>query len=175
MKHNLITLLVASMGLLGMAAAALAQEQKWQNQLGVGVHYWTTVKNIDVNDVDKNGFSYLAMYQLHYGWVGIEADVEWFQKGFGGAEKDVFQPQAYFILGKVVYAAAGIGGYFTDGKFADKPFYAFRVGLDIPLFSILHLDINANYRFENWDDLSTAGKSVDTDTITLGAAARLAF
>lgn len=175
MKRSLIAVLVASAGLLWAATTGKAQEQERNNQIGVGVHYWTTVKNIDVNDINKNGFSYLAMYQYHYGWVGIEADVEWFQKGFGGASKDVYQPQAYLILGKVIYAAAGIGGYFTDGKLADKPFYAFRVGLDIPLLPILHLDINANYRFENWDDLSTEGKTVDTDTITLGAAARLAF
>ena len=57
----------------------------------------------------------------------------------------------------------------------NNPFYAFRAGPDIPLLPILHLDINANYRFENWGDLSTDGKSVDTDTITLGAAVRLAF
>lgn len=175
MKRNLIALLVASVGLLWTASAGRAQEQERNNQLGVGVHYWTTVKNIDVDNVDKNGFSYLAMYQYHYGWVGIEADLEWFQKGFGGASQDVYQPQAYLILGKVIYAAAGIGGYYSNDKLADKPFYAFRVGLDIPLLPILHLDINANYRFENWDDLSTEGKSVDTDTVTLGAAARLAF
>jgi len=174
-KRRLIALLAASVGLLWTASTTLAEEQERNNQLGVGVHYWTTVKNIDVNDVDKNGFSYLAMYQYHYGWVGVEADLEWFQKGFGGASQDVYQPQAYLILGKVVYAAAGIGGYYSNNKLADKPFYAFRVGLDIPLLPILHLDINANYRFENWNDLSTEGKSVDTDTVTLGAAARLAF
>jgi len=175
MKRRGIALLVASAGLLWMASTGQAQEQGGNNQFGVGVHYWTTVKNIDVQDIDKNGFSYLAMYQYHYGWVGIEADLEWFQKGFGGATQDIYQPQAYLILGKVIYAAAGIGGYYTDGKLADNPFYAFRAGLDIPLLPILHLDINANYRFENWDDLSTEGKSVDTDTITLGAAARLVF
>ncbi|MDD5676868.1 MAG: hypothetical protein PHW60_02625 [Kiritimatiellae bacterium] len=175
MKRILTALLAASTGLLWMTSTGQAQEQERNNQIGIGVHYWTTVKNIDVNDIDKNGFSYLAMYQYHYGWVGIEADLEWFQSGFGGSSKDVYQPQAYLILGKVIYAAAGIGGYFSDGKLADKPFYAFRVGLDIPLLPILHLDINANYRFENWDDLSAEGTSIDTDTITLGAAARLAF
>jgi hypothetical protein len=175
MKRTLIALLVASAGLLGMASTGRAQEQDRNNQLGVGVHYWTTVKNIDVNDIKKNGFSYMAMYQYHYGWVGAEADVEWFQKGFGGASQDVYQPQAYLILGKIIYVAAGIGGYYSNNKLADKPFYAFRAGLDIPLLPILHLDINANYRFENWDALSTEGQSINTDTVTLGAAVRLAF
>ena len=76
MKRSLIALLVASAGFLWMASTCQAQEQERNNQLGVGVHYWTTVKNIDVNDIDKNGFSYLAMYQYHYGWVGIEAALE---------------------------------------------------------------------------------------------------
>ena len=175
MKRHLTALLVASFGLLWTASTGRAQEQERNNQLGVGAHYWTTVKNIDVNDVNKDGFSYLAMYQYHYGWVGIEGDLEWFEKGFGGASQDMYQPQAYLILGKIIYAAAGIGGYYTNNKLADKPFYAFRVGLDIPLLPILHLDINANYRFENWDNLDTEGKRIDTDTVTLGVAARLAF
>jgi len=175
MKCSLMALLVASAGFLAMGAAGRAEETESLHQFGVGAHYWTTVKNIDVNDVDKNGFSYLAMYKYRYGWVGIEADLEWFKKGFGGSTEDVYQPQAFIILGKVIYAGAGIGGYYTDGKLADKPFYALRVGLDIPLLPILHLDVNANYRFENWDDLSTEGKSIDGDTVTLGAAARLAF
>jgi hypothetical protein len=175
MKQSMIVLLAACAGFLWTVSTGRAQEQERNHRLGIGAHYWTTVKHIDVDDIDKNGFSYLAMYQYHYGWVGIEAALEWFQKGFGGADKDVYQPQAHLIVGKVIYAAAGIGGYYSDGKLADKPFYAFRAGLDIPLLPILHLDINANYRFENWDDLSTDGKSVDTDTITFGAAARLAF
>lgn len=175
MKRRVIVLLAASAGLLWTTATGRAQEKESNNQIGVGVHYWTTVKNIDVKNVDKNGFSYMAMYQYHYEWIGVEAALEYFQKGFGGAGQDVYQPQAYVILGKVIYAAAGIGGYYSDGKLADNPFYAFRAGLDIPLLPILHLDINANYRFENWDDLSTEGKSVNTDTVTLGAAARLAF
>ena len=174
-KRTLMAALIASAGLFWMTTASRAEDQDRNNQIGIGAHYWTTVKNIDVDNIDKNGFSYLAMYQYHYGWVGVEADLEWFQKGFGGASDDVYQPQAYLILGKVIYAAAGIGGYYSDGKLADNPFYAFRVGLDIPLLPILHLDINANYRFENWNDLSTEAKNINTDTVTLGAAARLAF
>ncbi len=175
MKRHLMLLWIVSLGLLWTASIGRAQDDEGNNRLGVGAHYWTTLKNIDVNNVDKNGFSYMLTYQYHYGWIGIEADVEWFQKGFGGASQDVFQPQAYLLFGKVIYVAAGIGGYYSDGKLADNPFYAFRAGLDIPLLPILHLDVNANYRFENWDDLSTEGKEISTDTVTLGAAVRLAF
>jgi len=174
-QRCMIVLWIASLGCLWTASTGWAQDNEKNNRFGVGAHYWTTLKNIDVQNVDKNGFSYMLTYQYHYGWIGVEADVEWFQKGFGGASQDVYQPQAYLILGKVIYVAAGIGGYYSDGKLADNPFYAFRAGLDIPLLSILHLDVNANYRFENWDDLSTEGKDISTDTVTLGAAVRLAF
>jgi len=175
MKQRMMVFWIASLGLLWAASIGRAENLEKNNQFGVGAHYWTTLKNIDFKDVDKNGFSYMLMYQYHYGWLGVEADVEWFQKGFGGASQDVYQPQAYLILGQVLYAAAGIGGYYTDGKLAANPFYAFRAGLDIPILPVLHLDVNANYRFENWDDLSTEGKEISVDTVTLGAAVRLAF
>lgn len=175
MRRYMAALCVAAWGWLGAALPAGAEDGAGRHQVGVGAHYWTSLKNIDVSGVDKNGFSYLLAYQYHYGWVGVEANVEWFQKGFGGAAHDVYQPQAYLIVGKMLYAAAGIGGYYTDGKFADKPFYALRAGVDIPLLPLLHLDLNANYRFENWDDLGTGGKDIGADTVTLGAAARLAF
>ena len=145
------------------------------HRLGVGAHYWRAVKDIDVSEVKKDGFSWLGTYQYKPGWLGLELDVEWFEKGFGGADKDVFQPQAYLVLGKALYGAAGIGGYYSDGKFKEDPFFAFRVGLDLEVLPVLSVDINVNYRFEKWDDLSAEGKDIDTDTITLGAAARLMF
>ena len=161
--------LVAVVGFQTVAGAA------GSHRLGVGAHYWKAVKDIDVEDVKKDGFSWVASYQYKPEWVGLELDVEWFEKGFGGSEKDVFQPQAYVILGKAIYGAAGVGGYYSDGEFKKDPFFAFRVGLDLELLPMLNIDINANYRFEKWDDLSTEGKEVNTDTITLGAAARLTF
>ncbi len=175
MQKRLMVFWVGCFALLFMLTAARAQDGERNNRFGVGAHYWTTIKNVDVHNVDKDGFSYLLSYQYRYEWIGIEADVEWFKKGFGGAAQDVYQPQAYLIVGKVIYVAAGIGGYYSDGKLADNPFYAFRAGLDIPILPILRLDVNANYRFETWDDLSTEGKEISTDTVTLGVAARLAF
>ncbi len=175
MKRSWMICGIAGLAWMGMAAVARAEESPSSHQVGLGAHYWTALKSIDVDQVDKNGFSYLACYRYRYQWIGVEADLEWFEKGFGGAQETVYQPQAYLVVGKVIYAAAGIGGYYADGKFADNPFYALRAGLDIPILPILHLDINANYRFENWNDLSAEGKEIGTDTVTLGAAARLAF
>jgi hypothetical protein len=145
------------------------------HRFGIGANYWKTLDDIDVDDVDEDGFSWLASYQYRPGLLGLGLEVEWFEKGFGGASKDVYAPQAYLILGGVLYAAAGIGTYYTDGEWADDPFYAFRVGLDLKLLPSLHLDINANYRFENWDSLNDRNKDIDSDTVTLGAAVRLAW
>jgi opacity protein-like surface antigen len=46
--------------------------------------------------------------------------------------------------------------------------------LDFELIPYMHLDINANYRFENWDD-DKFFKDVDTDTVTVGAVVRFEF
>ncbi|MCX6996095.1 MAG: hypothetical protein NTV49_03185 [Kiritimatiellaeota bacterium] len=158
---------------VGLLALAVGAQAEGGLRLGAGVNYWRTLKNIDVQHVDQDGFSYVATCQYRPGWIGVEADVEWLKKGFGGSTQDVYEPQAYLVVGKAIYGAVGIGGYYTDGDFSSKTFYAFRAGLDLEILPVLHLDINANYRFEDWSTLS--GSNINTDTIFLGAAARLAF
>jgi len=162
-------------GAAGLLLLALAAGARGDGGLrvGAGVNYWRALSDINVHHVDQDGFSYVAGVQYRPGWVGVEADVEWLRKGFGGADEDVYEPQAYLVVGKALYGAVGIGGYYTDGDFSSKPFYAFRVGLDLEVLPILHLDVNANYRFEDWSALS--GADINSDTIFLGAAARLAF
>jgi hypothetical protein len=167
-------MLAAVCGVMAMTAAHGWAEGA--NRLGAGAHYWTALDNIDVNNVDENGFSWLVSYQRAFGqWFKLEGDVEWFEKGFGGAPETVYAPQAFALLGDVIYGGVGIGCYYTDGDFANDPFYTLRVGLDIPLLPCLRLDINGNYRFENWDNLSNEGRDIGSDTVTLGAAARLEF
>ena len=170
MKRNPITLLL----FIGLFISILgARAGDGDLRLGAGAHYWTTVKNIDVDNIDKHGFSWVGTLQYWPSLVGLEADVEWLQKGYAGSPKDLYAPQAYLLLGKTLYAAVGIGGYYSDGTWNNKPFYAFRIGADLEVLPRLHLDINVNYRFEDWSKLNTS--DVKSDTITLGAAARLAF
>ena len=168
-KHRIGLLLGA--GLLALALGARANESGLN--AGVGAHYWTTVKNLDADNVDKHGFSWLGTVQYWPSWIGVEADVEWFKKGYAGATEDVWAPQAYLIVGKVLYGAVGIGDYYSDSTWSHNPFYALRVGVDLEILPRLHLDINANYRFEDWHTLH--GSDVNSDTITLGAAARFGF
>ena len=160
--------LAAGLLVLGMSAQA-----DTDNRLGVGARYWTNVKNIDVHNVDKNGFSWMAGYQYWPTLIGVDVEVEWLQSGYAGATTDVFLPQAYLLVGRTIYGAVGIGGYYSDGEWGDNPFYAFRAGLNLELIPHFYLDINANYRFEDWSGLK--GSDINSDTITLGASAWLAF
>ena len=163
--------------LMGMLAwpAGFAQADNSPHRLGIGAHYWTTVDNIDDDNFDEDGIAWLASYQFWPSLIGLELAVEWLDKGFGGSDDDVFLPQAYLLVGGWIYAAAGIGGYYSDGDLADDPFYALRAGLNLNILPSIYLDINANYRFENWDDLRDDDTDIDEDTITLGAAVRLGF
>jgi hypothetical protein len=162
-------------GALALALTVTAPAENGPHRLGVGAHYWTAMGDVNIEDVDKDGFSWLATYQYRPGAIGLGVDLEWMDKGFGGSEETVYEPQAYLILGQSIYAAAGIGGYYTDDGFADDPFYFFRAGLDLELFAGIRLDVHAIYRFETWDSLNEESTDIDTDTITLGAALRFSF
>jgi len=145
-------------------------------RLGIGANYWQTIDSVDVDDFDEDGLSWVASLQFELAdYSKLEIGVEWYEAGFGGAAEDLYAPQAFFLLGKGLYAGIGIGGYYTDGEWAEDPFYALRAGLDVEVLPNISLDINANYRFQTWDDLSDDGKDIDTDTVILGAAIRLGF
>ncbi len=145
-------------------------------RLGLGVNYWQTIDDINLDDFDEDGLSWIASVQFGLNdWTRLELGVERFEKGFGGSPKDVYAPQAYFILGSGFYAAAGIGGFYTDGEWGSDPFYAFRVGVDFELLPNVHVDIYGNYRFTKWSDLRDDDREIDTDTVILGAAVRLGF
>jgi hypothetical protein len=145
-------------------------------RLGGGLHYWKTLDKVDVKDVDENGLSWIVSFQ--YGSTSIvklQTELEIFPKRFGGTEHPVYAPCALVLAGKTIYGGLGIGTYYYDGEFADKPFYVLSAGVDLELLPSIYLDINANYRWESWRGLGKALKDVDTDTITLGAAVGLAF
>ena len=70
---------------------------------------------------------------------------------------------------------AGMGLIRTNGEFADDPFYAFRVGLNLELLPRVNVDISANYRFNDSVQLEDDDTDIDADTIFLGAAIRFAL
>ena len=170
MRKTMLFVLVAfGLASLVTAPAALAATHR----LGVGANYWKTIDNLDssdVTDINEDGLSWLASYQ--YAPAGIfklEVDLEYYPDLAAGGET-FWSPEAFVLVGGTIYAGVGIGTYYSDGVFNNTPFYMLRAGLDFPILPFLFLDINANYRFNDW---STLGWSdLDTDTIRLGAALR---
>jgi hypothetical protein len=155
-----------------LVATAAPTDARAELRIGAGVNYWVMLDDIEVDDIDESGFSYLATLQLRGDLLGLGVDVELMPDRFG---EDVYSGQAYLIVGKGIYGAAGIGIDSVDGEFADDPFFSLRLGLDLELLTGLHLDISANYRFNEKTNLDDLPDTIDTDTIFLGAALRLAF
>lgn len=139
------------------------------SRLGLGANYWTAIDDIDVDNVDEEGFSYFVSYQYRPGLLGLELDVEMLPDRFG---EDAYAPAAYVILGGAIYAAAGIGIVNQDSEWADDPFYALRAGLDLELLPSIYLDLSASYRFDSETKIKDAVDEIDTDTLFLGAALR---
>ena len=166
MKNTLWMVLALGLGLSAAQAAESA------HRIGGGANYWIAVDDIDVDDVDEEGFSYFASYQYRPTLIGLQADVEFLPDRFG---EDAIAPAAYLILGKAIYAAAGVGILHIDGEWADDPFFAFKAGLDLEVLPHVFLDVSASYRFDPETELEDAVDNIDTDTVFLGAAVRLGF
>jgi len=146
------------------------------SRLGVGVHYWKALEDIDLDEVEERGLCWIASYQFgSSSIIKFQADLEIFTDKFAGIDETLYSPQAFVLVGTSIYAGLGVGTYYADGDWADSPFYLIRAGVDLQLVPSLYLDINGNYRFEEWKDLGEVVEDIDTDVITLGAAIRLAF
>ena len=137
--------------------------------MGGGANYWVALDDLDEDDIDDNGFSYLISYQYMMEWMGLELDAELLPDRFG---ETAVAPAAYFLLGKTLYAAAGIGIVNSDGNFSDEPFFALRAGLNLEILPDMYLDVSANYRFNDETELEDKESDIDTDTVFLGAALR---
>jgi hypothetical protein len=145
------------------------------HRLGAGANYWKTISDLEVEDatdIDESGLSWLASYQyVPAGIFKLEIDLEYYPNLAG--EETLWSPEFFVLVGGTIYAGAGIGVYYDGEVFNDTPFYMLRAGLDFTILPFLSLDINANYRFNDWDSFDT--DDLDTDTIRLGAAIRFAL
>jgi len=163
--------LIYAVGAL-LLAPFLASESLADLRLGVGVNYWTTVNDINVDDFDEDGLSFFLSLQMEFAELAkIELAVEQYEEGFGGSPDEVYAPQAFLIFGGGIYAGAGVGMYYVDGDILDDPFFALRAGFDMELLPGIYLDINANYRFEDWNQVNE--DDISENTVTLGAAVRV--
>ena len=168
MRRSLCLLIVSLVLAVALAAPAQAGQR-----IGGGVHYLKTLGDIkDTPEFDDNAFGFLASYQYATAMFKVEGDVEWILD-YGGSSNALIQPQAYLLLGDMIYGGAGIGiGYF-DGEWWSDPFYALRAGVDFTLGG-LDLDAYALYRFldtEVFEDFGTQ----DLDSITFGALIRFSI
>lgn len=154
---------------LASAPAALAGVHRF----GAGANYWKTINNIeakDFSDIDEAGLSWLASYQyVPAGIFKFEVDLEYYPN-LGMGSKTFWSPEAFVLVGGTLYAGAGIGVYYNGDIFSDTPFFMLRAGVDFSILPFLSFDINANYRFNDWNTFET--NDLDTDTIRLGAAVR---
>lgn len=165
-----ISWIVVALFFLSCCGAALAEAT--EHRIGGGVNYWVAVDDVDIDDVDDDGFSYLASYQYWPGLLGFEVDLEILPDRFG---ETALAPQAFVLLGRSIYGGAGVGIEYRDGDFADQPFFAFRGGLNLELLPGLYGDFYALYRFNDSADLDDENTDIDTDTLFFGAMVRLAL
>ena len=173
MKKKKRTLIAGSVILLILLCAVGARAG---GRIGVGLTYWYALDDVDFGDFDRNGASWFLSYQSRGAYlVGWEADLEMMPEGFMASPENVYAPQAYVVVGTSLYGAAGLGWYYSDGDWADQPFYALRAGMELALIPGVFLDIHGNYRFTDWGSLKDEDIDIDADTIVLGAALRLGF
>lgn len=166
---NRLLMAILALGLVLFAADLQAGEHR----IGGGANYWIAVDDLDEEGIDDDdGFSYFVSYQHWWDFLGVEVDMELLPDRFGD---NAYAPEAYILIGSTIYAGAGMGLIRTNGEFADDPFYAFRVGLNLELLPRVIVDISANYRFNDSVQLEDDDTDIDADTIFLGAAVRFAL
>lgn len=142
-----------------------------ENRVGAGFNYWQFVSTPG-EDGDQSGLSFYASYQRRGDLLGVELAAELFPYRLDG---DAWAPQAYLLVGSVIYAGIGVGIMNVDGKWADAPFIAPRAGLNFEILSRLFLDVSASYRFSPKERFEEEGIDIDADTVSLGAAVRFGF
>lgn len=165
--------ITAALLALAFAPAADAAEHR----LGLGLHYWSTIDSVgDLEGIEDEGSSWLVTYQLKpAGFFKLELDVEVFDEGFAGSTDTSFAPQAFVLVGGFVYGGVGAGVTVSDGlqDNVSDPFFMVKLGLDFTVLPRVHLDVGAIYRFDDWEAVEEV--DFDSDTYTLGVAARVVF
>ena len=160
--------------LAGMVfTSGILADARCQNRIGGGIHYLRTLGSIkDEPGWDSNSVGFMVSYQKVMGSIRFEADLEWVPD-YGGSDKTMFQPQAWVLLGKLVYLSAGIGGSYIDSGWLANPFYGLRAGVNLA-FAGLNFDGFTSYRFQSANVLENIDQQ-DLDALTFGALVRVDF
>ncbi|HEV8240729.1 MAG TPA: hypothetical protein VGS57_15290 [Thermoanaerobaculia bacterium] len=160
----------ALLATLMLPAAASAAEHRF----GLGELYWRSLDDLSSAGLKDNGVApYLTYQYVPEGIFKVELDLEYYRKGFGGSDSAAYSPVVFLLAEFGLYGGLGVGVTVSDGlsNNVSDPFYAARLGYDFQLVPRLHFDVNANYRADTFKGL----KGYDQDSLTFGAAARVAF
>jgi len=143
------------------------------HQFGAGINYWKLQDR--PSGYDKDGFSYYGLYRYNPKLWGYEIDLEYYPEDSIFSDSDaVWEPQAYVLVGKWVYGAAGVGWQFGESKLPNAPTYYLKAGFNFSIFPFMKLDINAQYKYQKLKDFEE-DKDVNVDAITVGAALSIAL
>ncbi len=137
--------------------------------VGGGVHYLRNLGEIEDNGYEANSFSIIGSVQFPLAMLKLEADVE-YMFDLMGTDEAAWLPQAYALVGGMIYGGVGIGIVNFDGEWADDPFYNLRAGVNLPLSS-MSLDLYATYQFWNDEQLEDLTGD-DLDSITFAGVLR---
>lgn len=153
-----------------LAAAAGAGEHR----IGAGIHYWTSLSDLpgDGFDAAEDGTSWLISYQYDPGaLVRFEANLEFFDAGFGGSGESAVAPMAFVLVGAGFYGGVGVGVTWSKGFAGDfsDPFFAGRIGWRMAILPRVSLDLNANYTFDAFNEFD----QLSGDAMTLGVIGRI--
>ncbi len=165
MKGKKTTTILLMVCLLAIATAAEAG-----TRLGGGIHYLRTLGEVkDTPEFDENAIGIMGSIVFTDSLIRLEADVEAIPN-FGGGDEMMLQPQAYGMIGGLIYGGLGVGIGYIDGSWQSNPFFALRAGVDFYAGG-LDLDMFASYRFQKANDLEHLG-SDDLNSITFGVLVR---
>jgi hypothetical protein len=163
---------VAAAAAIGSAVAVPASAA--EHRFGLGEMYWRSLDDLSSEGLKDDGVAPFVSYQyVPEGIFKVELDLEYYRQGFGGSTSAAYSPVVFLLAEFGIYGGLGVGVTVSDDLSSNvsDPFYCARVGYDFAIVPRLHLDLNANYRADSFKAL----KGYDQDSITFGAAARVAF
>jgi len=163
-----------------LAAAASSGAGAAEHRLGLGYVYWQALDDIESARIEEDGAAPFLTYQfVPEGIFRLEVDLEYYADGFGGSNEPTYAPSIYALVEFGLYAGVGAGytasSYDGGGvlDFVYDPFYVVRLGWDFQVVPRLHVDLHANYRVGGLRE--SVYEDLDIESVTLGAAARVAF
>ena len=153
-----------------MVAPALVSNANAGGSFGGGIHYLHNLADIkDDTSFDNNAFSILGSYMWSGPLLKFEGQAEYIFDMYGSG-KAGWAPQAYVLVGGMIYGGAGIGIYYTDGDWANDPFYNLRAGVNLGLGG-MNLDVYGTYQFWSEGDLKDL-TGEDFNAVTFAAVLR---